>query len=818
MKPRLVLIGNGMAGVRTLEELLAVAPDLYDITVFGEEPHGNYNRILLSPVLSGEQTLDDIMLNDRDWYEGYGITLHTGARVTEIDRARRVVRSDAGHEVPYDRVILATGSRPIVLPVPGADLPGVVTFRDIQDVERMLEAAQSHRRAAVIGGGLLGLEAAHGLSSRGMDVTVVHLLDCLMERQLDPAAAGLLRASLEARGIQFRLEAKTERILGEDRVTGLRFADGTGLDCDLVVMAVGIRPHKALAEEAGLPCERGVLVNDTMQTFDPRIYAVGECVQHRGATYGLVAPLFDQGKVVANQLAEDGYFRYSGSVTSTRLKVTGVDLFSAGQFQGGEGFEEVVFQDPGRGVYKKVVLKDGHLAGAVLVGDASDGGWYLELMKDGQDVSELRDGLVFGRAFANAQGDAANGNDVHALPDDAAVCHCNGVCKGQIVDTIRARSLTTLPEVVAHTKAGASCGTCKGTVERILACTVGDAYEEERIPAVCACTDLSHDQVRARLVEGAFDTVTDAMAALGWRDPDGCATCRPALNYYLLCARPDAYRDDASSRFVNERVHANIQKDGTYSVVPRIFGGVTTPAQLRAIADVAERFEVPTVKITGGQRIDLLGVKKEDLPAMWAELGAHGFVSGHAYAKGVRTVKTCVGSEWCRFGVQDSTALGIDLEALTWGSWAPHKVKMAVSGCPRNCAEATIKDFGVVAVDSGWELYVGGNGGITVRAADRLCHVDTADEVLEHGAAFLQLYREEGRYMERTAPYVERVGMDHIRARVVDDDADRRALFARFQQSQGPAQVDPWAERARGADAHQFVPLTRLTEARGAQA
>jgi nitrite reductase (NADH) large subunit len=537
MKPRLVLIGNGMAGVRTLEELLAIAPDLYEITVFGDEPHGNYNRILLSPVLAGEQTLDEIMLNDRAWYERHGITLHAGAQVVEIDRGRRLVRSNQGHEVHYDRAIVATGSRPIVLPVPGADLDGVVTFRDIQDVERMLEAAQRHRSAAVIGGGLLGLEAAHGLAARGMEVTVVHLLSSLMEKQLDPAAAGLLRASLEARGIHFRLEAQTERVLGRDRATGLRFGDGTELTCDLVVMAVGIRPNKDLAEGAGLPCERGVLVNDTMQTFDPRIYAVGECVQHRGATYGLVAPLFDQGKVVANQLAEDGYYQFRGAIPATRLKVTGIDLFSAGQFQGGDGCEEVVFQDPSRGVYKKVVLKDGRVAGAVLVGDAADGGWYLQLMKEGDDVSALRDGLVFGRAFAT-QGSAGGEPDVLALPDDAPVCHCNGVCKGQIVSAIREKSLRSLPEVVAHTKAGASCGTCKGTVEQILACTAGDAYERAAVAPVCACTDLGHDELRARIAEGSYATVGDVVQALDWRFPEGCAACRPAINYYLLCAHP----------------------------------------------------------------------------------------------------------------------------------------------------------------------------------------------------------------------------------------------------------------------------------------
>lgn len=808
-KPKLVLIGNGMAGIRALEELLALAPDLYDVTVFGDEPHGNYNRILLSPVLAGDKTLEEIMLHDRAWYARHGITLHAGERVLRIDRARRRVVSERGRRVSYDRLIIATGSRPIVLPVDGHDLPGVVSFRDIQDVEQMVAAAGEHRRAAVIGGGLLGLEAAHGLRARGMEVTVVHLLDHLMEKQLDATAGGLLQASIAQRGIGFRMQARTERVLGTDRVEGLRFADGSELVCDLVVMAVGIRPNTELAQSAGLACERGLVVNDVMQTFDPRIYAVGECVQHRGTTYGLVAPLYDQARVVANQLAEDGYFRYSGSVTSTRLKVTGVDLFSAGEFEGGEGCDEIVFQDPSRGVYKKLVLRDGRLTGAVLYGDAADGSWYVQLMKEARDVSELRDTLVLGRAFADGGGAASS--DPSALPDDTPICDCNGVCKGTIVEAIRARPLTTLDEVKVHTKAGASCGSCSDKVEGLLAATLGDDYDSEATPPMCPCTDLGHDEVRHAIAERGLGTICEVTEALDWKASDGCAACRPALNYYLLCARPHDYRDDQRSRFVNERVHANIQKDGTYSVVPRIFGGVTTPAQLRAIAEVAERFRVPTVKITGGQRIDLLGVQKEDLPAMWSALGEHGFVSGHAYAKGVRTVKTCVGTEWCRFGVQDSTRMGIDLEEMTWGSWAPHKLKMAVSGCPRNCAEATIKDFGVVAVDSGWELYIGGNGGMRVRAADLLCRVDTETEVREHCGAFLQLYREEGRYMERTAPFVERVGLDYVVERVVMDVAGRRLLFERFQQSQQTAQVDPWAERAGGTDAQEFVPLTRLT-------
>jgi nitrite reductase (NADH) large subunit len=351
MKQRLVLVGNGMAGVRTLEEILKVHPDLYDITVFGAEPYPNYNRIMLSPVLAGEKTVDDIVLNSREWYAEHGIGLVAGDPVVAIDRVKREVRTAAGVAKGYDRLLIATGSMPFIIPVPGSEKQGVIGFRDIADVETMLAAAQRHRKAVVIGGGLLGLEAANGLLKNGMEVTVVHLLDTLMERQLDKPAAALLRAALEERGLKFLMEAQTAAILGEDRVTAVRFADGSTVEADLVVMAVGIRPNIALARQAGIHCERGILVSDTMQTYDPRIYAVGECVQHRGACYGLVAPLFDQAKVCANHLAHMGIARYEGSVTSTKLKVTGIDLFSAGEFNEGEGDETLVLQDPAQGIF-----------------------------------------------------------------------------------------------------------------------------------------------------------------------------------------------------------------------------------------------------------------------------------------------------------------------------------------------------------------------------------------------------------------------------------------------------------------------------------
>ncbi len=806
-RERLVLIGNGMAGVRTLEELLKIAPEKYRITVFGAEPWPNYNRIMLSPVLAGEKSIDDIILNSPEWYQKHGITLHTGDPVVAIDRSRRLVRSESGLEVPYDRLLLATGSEPFIIPVPGAELDGVVGFRDIEDVETMLEAARRYRRAVVIGGGLLGLEAANGLMKQGMEVTVVHLMEHLMERQLDRPAAELLKASLEERGLKFLMEARTEAILGGERVEGVRFADGSGIEADLVVMAVGIRPNVELAQEAGIHCERGVVVNDTLQTYDPRIYAVGECVQHRGVTYGLVAPLFEQARVCANHLAEFGIARYEGSITSTKLKVTGIDLFSAGDFHGDDNSEELVFKDAARGVYKKLVLRDDRIVGAVLYGDTLDGAWYFQLLRDGTDVSELRENLLFGQAHV---GDSGHGptNDIANLPDDAEICGCNGVCKGTIVDAITEKGLFTLEEVRAHTKASASCGSCTGLVEQILASVVGgDISEAPHKKPLCPCTDYTHDEVRRVIREQELKDIPAVMRFLEWKNADGCHLCRPALNYYLLCAWPGEYADDARSRFINERAHANIQKDGTYSVVPRIWGGVCTPAELRAIADVAEKHRVPTVKLTGGQRIDLLGVPKEKLPAVWADLNRAGLVSGHAYGKSLRTVKTCVGSEWCRFGTQASMGMGIELEKMTWGSWTPHKVKMAVSGCPRNCAEATIKDFGVVAVESGWELHVGGNGGVKVRATDLLCKVATAEEVKEYCAAFLQLYREEAHYLERTAPWIERVGLHYVKERIVEDEAGRKELARRFLESQRHCQSDPWAERAGGAEAHEFTPL-----------
>jgi nitrite reductase (NADH) large subunit len=812
MTERLVIIGNGMAGCRLAEEVLARDASRYAITIFGAEPRVNYNRIMLSPVLAGEKRFEDIVINDADWYRDNGITLHAGRPVIGVDAAARTVSAEGGLTVAYDKLVLATGSDPVRLPLPGADLTGVVTFRDLDDVEAMVAAADAGGEAVVIGGGLLGLEAAYGLARRGMKASVVHLMDVLMERQLDSAAGFLLTQALAERGVETLLSAQSEAILGQDgRVSGLKLKDGRVLPCTLLVMAVGIRPNTALAKAAGLEVGRGVVVDDRMRTSDPAVFAVGECAEHRGVAYGLVAPIWDMCRTLAGVLTGDAAAAYEGSLLSTRLKVSGVDVFSAGQFAGGEGCEDVVFRDAGRGVYKRLVLKDGRLAGAVMFGDAADGNWYFDLMRSGADVTEMRETLVFGQAITEGLRGLDPSSAVAAMADTAEICGCNGVCKGTITAAI-AGGLSTLDGVRAVTKASASCGSCTPLVEQLLKLALGDDFTAAVGPQpICKCADHGHGIVRKRIIEEQLKSMPAVMQALEWKTPDGCAACRPALNYYLVCAWPGEYADDKQSRFINERVHANIQKDGTYSVVPRMWGGVTTPNELRAIADVAEKFKVRTVKVTGGQRIDLLGVRKDDLPAVWADLNAAGLVSGHAYGKALRTVKTCVGSDWCRFGTQDSTGLGVRLEKFMWGAWSPAKVKLGVSGCPRNCAEATCKDIGVICVDSGYEIHIGGAAGLHIRGTEVLTRVASEQEAVWTICAVLQMYREEAWYGERIYKWMDRAGLAAIKAAVEDADS-RRALYDRFAYSQRFFRTDPWAERVAGRHAEEFAPLARSME------
>ena len=805
-RERLVIIGAGMASGRMLENLLDAAPGAYDITLFNGEKRGNYNRLMLSPVLSGEKTYDEIVTHDDAWYAANAIEARFGEAVVKIDRERRVVVS-AGGETRYDKLVLATGSAPFIIPVQGKELPGVVTYRDLEDTNAMIAAAKPGAKAVVIGGGLLGLEAAAGMAARGAEVVVIHIMGHLMERQLDPSAGYLLQKDLERRGIKVHCKGATKAILGTDRVEAVLLDDGTVYPADLVCMAVGIRPEVRLANDAHLDVGRGVTVDDQMTTSDPAIFALGECVEHNKQLFGLVAPLYDQAKVLAAILAGQAA-DFRPVQTATKLKVTGVDLFSAGDFADGPGREDIVFRDPGRGIYKRLVLEGDRLVGAVMYGDTADGAWFFSMVKDGTDVTPMRDTLIFGPAFqGGAQSDPLAA--VAALPLDAEICGCNGVCKGKIITAIQGGAVT-LDAVRAGTKASSSCGTCTGLVEQVMALTLGDAFTANTNPPMCKCTDHTHEDVRRLIKAGGLKSIPAVMQELGWRSVGGCASCRPALNYYLIADWPLDYKDDRQSRFVNERNHANIQKDGTYSVVPRMWGGVTTPAELRAIADAADRYNVPMVKVTGGQRIDLLGVRKEDLPSIWADLNDAGMVSGHAYSKGLRTVKTCVGTEFCRFGTQDSTGLGIKLEKLLWGSWTPAKVKLGVSGCPRNCAEATCKDVGIVCVDSGYEISVAGAAGMDVKETEPLCKVATEAEVMETVAAFVQLYRENARYLHRIYKWVAKVGLGWCQDQIADP-TNRRALYDRFMLSQSIYQTDPWAEHAAPKERANWAALADLT-------
>ncbi len=801
MKEKLVVIGNGMSGLRVIEDLYEYTNDKYEITIFGEEPYVNYNRIMLSYILSEEKTFEDTIINHEAWYEENNITLHKGNKVISIDKEKKTVTSACGLEVSYDKLLIATGSKPFIPTTTGSDLENVIAFRNKADVDTIMSTIKKEKTAVVVGGGLLGLEAAYGIAMHGVKTILVHRSGSILSQQLDSTGGKLLQKNLESYGIEFKLNTTVEQILGSEKVEKVTFSDGTIVDSNLIVFATGIIPNKDLAIDTGLETKKGILVDDFLKTSDDSIFAVGECVDHNGNTYGLVAPLYEQGKVLAKKLAGVEVDGYGGSTLSTRLKISGVDLFSAGDYLGDETTEELILLDEKVGIYKKLVIYDNKIIGIVLYGDTADASWYLKLLKEHTDISDLRTKILFGKS---ALGDSGHGgDDVNAMSDDEEVCGCNGVCKGDIVNAIKDKDLKSLGDVKSCTKAGASCGSCIGLVEQILVNTLGDEYNSAP-EGICSCTPKGHGEIKKIIDEGEFETVYDVFKKADWKTQDGCAKCRPAINYYLLAKyNDDKYMNDKRSALVNDRNFANIQKDGTYSVVPRIWGGLTTPKELKDIADIAVKYEVPTIKFTGGQRLDMFGVTKEQLAPMWKDLNDCGFVSGQAYAKGLRTVKTCVGNTYCRFGTQDSMGMGVKLEKLTWGSWTPHKYKIAVSGCPRNCAEATIKDFGVIGVDSGWELHIAGNGGIKVRVTDLLCKVETQEEVFEYTKAFMQFYREDAYYLERTAHWCERVGLQYIKDEILDE-SKRKYWAQRFDESQKSAQVDPWKKAIEDGFTKEF--------------
>ncbi|MCW2536663.1 MAG: nasD, partial [Modestobacter sp.] len=815
-RQRLVVVGNGMAGARLVEEVLERGGgEQFAITVFGEEPHGNYNRIMLSPVLAGEEHEDAIVLNSHDWYTDNGVTLRPGVRVERIDVAAKQVHADDGSVAPYDHLVLATGSRSFIPPMAGVRaedgglLPGVFGFRTIDETRALLAAAATHERAVVMGGGLLGLEAARALQTHGMQVELVHAAPYLMNAQLDPEAGAILKRSVESLGITVHLEVVASEVVGPDRMRGVVLADGRRIDADLLVVAAGVRPNTDVAVRSGLEVQRAVIVDDQLRTDDPDVYAIGECAQHRGEVYGLVAPAWEHARVLADVLTgTDPTAEYHGSRTATKLKVAGVDVAVMGiNTPERDDDEFLVISEPRRGVHLSVVIRDDRLMGATLLGDTRKVAFLTQAFDRGSPLPAERIRLLVDLS------DGAEEVGVAEMPGDSQVCNCNGISKQTICDTV-ADGCTSVGAVMDRTRAGKGCGSCKGLVKQVVAWAApGDVSEDASAGWYVPGIPLAKPELIAAIREQDLRSVSAVFAALA---PGGAEEARSkmGLTSLLRMLWGSEYVQENDAKFINDRVHANIQRDGTFSVVPQIKGGVTTPAQLRKIADVAEKYEVPMVKITGGQRIDLLGVRKEDLPAMWQDLG---MPSGYAYGKSFRTVKTCVGTDFCRFGLGDSTQLGIDIETRFQGIESPAKMKLAVVGCPRNCAEAYVKDVGVVAVGGGkWEVYVGGAAGATIRKGDLLATVDSPEAVLQLTGRFMQYYRENGNWLERTYDFVPRVGLEKLGQVLLEDSEGICAdLDSRLQRSID-AYVDPWGQdAAQPATPGQFrtaLPLADLPE------
>jgi nitrite reductase (NADH) large subunit len=814
-RARLVVVGNGMAGARFVEEVLERGGgEQFRITVFGDEPHGNYNRIMLSPVLAGEEHEDDIVLNSHDWYADNGVVLKAGVRADRIDTAAKLVLAADGTATPYDHLVLATGSYSFIPPMKGVRtddgelLPGVYGFRTIDETRALLAETGTCRRAVVMGGGLLGLEAARALQGHGLHVELVHAMPYLMNMQLDPEAGAILKKSVESLGIAVHLDVFATDVIGGDRVRGVGLADGRQLEADLLVVAAGVRPSTDIAVRSGLEVERGIVVDDQLRTDDPDIYAIGECAQHRGEVYGLVAPAWEHAVVLADVLTgTKPDAEYHGSRTATKLKVAGVDVAVMGiNTPERDDDEFLVISEPRRGVHLSVVIRDDKLVGATLLGDTRKVAFLTQAFDRGAPLPEERIRLLVD--LSGGDGSASGMLSVAEMPADSQVCNCNGVSKGDICGAV-AGGCGSVGEVMDRTRAGKGCGSCKSLVKQVVEWAAdGELVEDPSASWYVPGIPMAKPELMAAIREQDLRSVSAVFAALAPGGQDD-AKSKMGLTSLLKMLWGVDFLPEKDGEFINDRVHANIQRDGTFSVVPQMKGGVTTPAQLRKIADVAEKYEVPMVKITGGQRIDLLGVRKEDLPAMWDDLG---MPSGYAYGKSMRTVKTCVGSDFCRFGLGDSTQLGIDLETRFQGIESPAKMKMAVVGCPRNCAEAYVKDVGVVAVGNGkWEVYVGGAAGASVRKGDLLATVSSPEEVLTLTGRFLQYYRENANWLERTYDFVPRVGLEKIQQVLLEDGEGIVADLDAGIQRSIDAYTDPWGQDAKQpATPGQFRPSLPL--------
>ncbi|MBM7605209.1 nitrite reductase (NADH) large subunit [Metabacillus crassostreae] len=769
MKQKLVVVGNGMAGIRCVEEILKHSSDVYEISIIGSETHLNYNRILLSSVLQGEAKFEDITLNHSEWYSGNKIDLYSGETVINIDSTQKHVLTDKNRLLSYDKLILATGSSPFVLPVPGVEKEGVITFRTIEDCKKMIETTKN-QRAIVIGGGVLGLEAAWGLLHLGLDVSVVHNSECLMQRQLDQASSQLLQKQLERKGIKFLLGKTTKEFNGENKVEEIVFTDDSSVSADLVVMSVGVMPNVQLAKDSGIKTNRGIVVNDFMETSVKDIYAVGECVEHNGFVYGLVKPLYEQGKVLANRLCSTKSKRYKGSVLSTSLKVPGIDLFSIGDLREDESTQALTILNEINEVYKKMIFRGDIMVGAVLYGDTKSQSKLADVIMKRKHINDVeKQQLMY-----STEKDYSL---LSSMKVSEVICNCNGVSKGAIMEAVQHEGISTLDEVKQCTKASNSCGSCKSLVCDLLEYIHSDDCDEvTEKKTLCACTALTEDEVVYEIQQQNLSSVGEVIAKLNWFSKDGCSKCIPAISYYLAMIYPKAEAANTSS-FENQGLLLSSQKDGTYSLTPRIYGGRISAQELKKIANAIEKYQLSYVGLTSAQNIQIKGIKKEYVQAVCAELN----MSFHSLENNtVQHINTLFGEHACTCDYDDAMQLAIDLEKGMETIITPYKVILSVSACKHSNADNIQKDINIIGDDRGWEIYVGGQILSPDQQEELLTIAQDVVEVKQVVLGLIQYYRETANYLECIFDWIERVGLIHIRE-VLFEDSLRMQLVERLE-------------------------------------
>ncbi|REE05601.1 nitrite reductase large subunit NirB [Marinoscillum furvescens] len=781
---KVIVIGNGMVGYKFCEKLRAKADaSQISLIVYGEEPLPAYDRVHLSEYFTN-QSEEDLYMAPRSWYDEHQVTLKTSQLVTTINRDQKTIQTHTGDTESYDYLILATGSRPMVPPIQGVDKKGVFVYRTIEDLEQIIAYAKTVKRGAVLGGGLLGLEAAKALMDLSLDTQVIEFAPRLMPRQLDQAGSDMLKSKIESLGIQILLNKNTSQIRGNGKLDGLDFADGTTLETDMLVISCGIISRDELAEKTGLETGKrgGFKVNEQLQTNDPNIFAIGEAASYNDMVYGLVAPGYDMADTVVEQLIGTGNKTFTGADMSTKLKLIGVDVASFGDALGDTpGSTPIAFEDKNTGTYKRINLSSDRkkLLGGILVGDSEAYGMLLQITQNGMALPPNPEDLILGARGGDS------GTEMQ-LPDTAQICSCENVTKGDIVCAIKDKELTDLNEVRSCTKAGTGCGACSPMVADIFTDTLKAMGQTVR-KTICAHFDYTRQELYSLIKVKNIKSYAELLSAYG--SGDGCETCKPAVASLLASIWNEPILKQDTIQDTNDRFLANIQKGGSYSVVPRVPGGEITPDKLIAIGAVAKKYDLYT-KITGGQRIDLFGARLNDLPKIWRELIDAGFESGHAYGKALRTVKSCVGSTWCRYGLHDSVGFAIEIENRYKGIRSPHKLKGGVSGCRRECAEAQGKDFGLIATEVGYNLYVCGNGGANPQHAQLLAGDIDEKTAIKYLDRFLMFYIRTAEPLNRTSVWLNKLegGIDYLRDVVVNDslglgeelEKDMQALIAAY--------------------------------------